>query len=200
MAPNTEQPTTAAVSQDPVPDSGPDNPPAADQPESVAPTAGDILRTRLVHIALGLLVAAVSGWLLYRSRTELPVYGENGQAGAGYLPALLALCLIGLGLALAVVWGFGPRARNGEAPILTFDRHKIARALGVWLALALYAALLEPLGFTAASEVLMLIIIVVVERMRSIPMIITLLLLPPAFYFLFQELLAVQLPFGTLWY
>ena len=168
--------------------------------ESDPPSPADILRTRRVHIGLGLVIAAVSGWMMYRSISELPFLDENGQAGAGYLPTVLALCLVCLGLALAVVEGFGPRARRGESPILKFDRTQILRALGVWLALVVYVALLEPLGFTLASEVLMLIIIVAIERMRSIPMIITLLLMPPIFYFLFQELLAVQLPLGTLWY
>jgi hypothetical protein len=48
--------------------------------------------------------------------------------------------------------------------------------------------------------VLVLLVIVVIERIRSIPLIITLLLLPPAMYFLFDTLLEVQLPGGTLWY
>ena len=56
------------------------------------------------------------------------------------------------------------------------------------------------LGFLLAGEVLVLLVIVVVERIRSIPLIITLLLLPPAMYFLFDTLLEVQLPGGTLWY
>ncbi len=46
----------------------------------------------------------------------------------------------------------------------------------------------------------MLLVILVIERIRSIPLIITLLLLPPAMYLLFDTLLEVQLPGGTLWY
>ena len=60
--------------------------------------------------------------------------------------------------------------------------------------------LIEPLGFLIAGEVLVLLVIIVIERIRSIPIIITLLLLPPAMYFLFDILLEVQLPGGTLWY
>ena len=39
-----------------------------------------------------------------------------------------------------------------------------------------------------------------IERIRSIPLIVTLLLIPPAMYLLFDTLLEVQLPGGTLWY
>ena len=60
--------------------------------------------------------------------------------------------------------------------------------------------LIEPLGFLLAGEVLVLRVIVVIERIRSIPLIVTLLLVPLAMYFLFDTLLEVQLPGGTLWY
>ena len=112
---------------------------------------------------------------------------------------LLTLCLIGLGLALAAVWLFGPRARSGEAPTLSLQPRHMARAILVWLALVVYAVLIEPLGFLIAGEVLVVLVIVVIERMRSIPSIIVLLLVPLAMYFLFATLLEVQLPGGTLW-
>ena len=83
---------------------------------------------------------------------------------------------------------------------LSLGRAQMSRALLVWVALVVCTALLEPLGFLLAGEVLVLLVIVVVERMRSIPSIITLLLLPPAMYLLFETLLEVQLPGGTLWY
>lgn len=156
--------------------------------------------TRWVHVVLGLVIAAVGAWLLYKSRTELAFRGPNGEPGPGYLPVLLTICLVGLGVALAAVWLFGPRARSGDAPTLSLSVQGIGRALLVWLALVISAFLIEPLGFLLAGEVLVLLVIVVVERIRSIPLIITLLLLPPAFYFVFDTLLEVQLPGGTLWY
>jgi len=94
----------------------------------------------------------------------------------------------------------GPKARKGEAPTLSLQPRHMGRALLVWLALVVCALLIEPLGFLLAGEVLVLLVIVVVERIRSIPLIITLLLLPPAMYLLFDTLLEVQLPGGTLWY
>ena len=81
--------------------------------------ARDERMTRLVHIVLGLVIAALGAWLLYRSRTELAFRGSNGEPGPGYLPVLLTICLVGLGLALTAVWLFGAKARHGEAPTLS---------------------------------------------------------------------------------
>ncbi len=61
------------------------------------------------------------------------------------------------------------------------------------------AFLIEPLGFLLAGEVFVLLIMAI-ERIRTIPLIVTLLLVPPAMYLLFDTLLEVQLPGGTLWY
>jgi Tripartite tricarboxylate transporter TctB family len=160
----------------------------------------DARLTRRVHVVLGLVIAGLGAWLLYMSRTELDFRGANNEPGPGYLPVLLTVCLIALGLALTAVWLWGPRARRGEAPTLSLHPRGIGRALLVWLALVVCAFLIEPLGFLLAGEVLVLLVIVVIERIRSIPLIITLLLLPPAMYFLFGILLEVQLPGGTLWY
>jgi Tripartite tricarboxylate transporter TctB family len=180
-----------------------DHPPvvgAAEQEPAAGDAARDTRLTRRVHVVLGLVIAALGAWLLYKSSTELAFRGPNGEPGPGYLPVLLTLCLIGLGLALSAVWLWGPKARSGEAPTLSLSPRRIGRAFLVWLALLVCAFLIEPLGFLLAGEVLVLLVIVVIERMRSIPLIITLLLLPPAMYFLFDTLLEVQLPGGTLWY
>ncbi len=155
--------------------------------------------TRLVHIVLGLVIAALGAWLLYRSRTELAFRGSNGEPGPGYLPVLLTACLIVMGLLLTAVWAFGAKARHGDAPTLSLHPRQMGRALLVWGALVVCAFLIEPLGFLLAGEVFVLLIMAI-ERIRSIPLIITLLLIPPAMYVLFDTLLEVQLPGGTLWY
>src|SRR6185312_13648704 len=115
------------------------------------------------------VVAGLAAWLLYRSRTELDFRGANNEPGPGYLPVLLTIGLIGLGLALAAAWIFGPRARSGDAPTLSLEPRGMARAGLVWLALVACAFLIEPLGFLVAGEVLVILVIVVIERMRSIP-------------------------------
>lgn len=155
--------------------------------------------TRRVHIILGLVIAGLAAWLLYRSRTELAFLGANNEPGPGYFPVLLTICLIGLGLALVAVWLWGPKARSGDVPLLSLQPRHIARAMLVWLTLVVFALLLEPLGFLAAGEVLAVLVIVVIERVRSVGTIVALLLLPPAMYLLFVILLELQLPGGTLW-
>ncbi|HET7666346.1 MAG TPA: tripartite tricarboxylate transporter TctB family protein [Mycobacterium sp.] len=155
--------------------------------------------TRRVHIVVGLVIAALGGWLLYKSRTELAFRGANNEPGPGYLPVLLTIGLIALGLALTAVWLFGAKARHGDAPTLSLHPRQMGRALVVWAALVVSALVIEPLGFLLAGEVLVLLVMVI-ERMRSIPLIVTLLLVPPAMYVLFDTLLEVQLPGGTLWY
>ena len=195
VAPNGEvekPPASGDAEQTPAEDAGQE---AADGDQE-----RDARLTRRVHVVLGLVIAGLGAWLLYRSRTELAFRGTNNEPGPGYLPVLLTLGLIGLGLALSAVWLWGPKARKGEAPTLSLQPRHMGRALLVWLALLVCALLIEPLGFLLAGEVLVLLVIVVIERIRSIPLIITLLLLPPAMYLLFDTLLEVQLPGGTLWY
>jgi Tripartite tricarboxylate transporter TctB family len=184
------------------------DPEVAEEPEAEPPPARDddneddkrdARLTRLVHVVLGLVIAALGAWLLYRSRTELAFRGPNNEPGPGYLPVLLTTCLIALGLALSAVWVFGAKARHGDAPTLSLEPRQMSRALLVWLALVVSAFLIEPLGFLLAGEVLVLLVMVI-ERIRSIPLIVTLLLVPPALYLLFDTLLEVQLPGGALWY
>jgi Tripartite tricarboxylate transporter TctB family len=170
------------------------------QVDDDADHARDERITRSVHIVLGLVIAALGAWLLYRSHTELAFRGPNGEPGPGYLPVLLTIGLVVLGLLLTAVWVFGAKARHGDAPTLSLEPRQMGRALLVWLALGLSAFLIEPFGFLLAGEVFVLLVILVIERIRSIPLIIALLLLPPAMYLLFDTLLEVQLPGGTLWY
>ena len=65
--------------------------PAAGDAEQ-KPADGDQKRdtrlTRRVHVVLGLVIAVLGAWLLYRSRTELAFRGPNNEPGPGYLPVL----------------------------------------------------------------------------------------------------------------
>lgn len=201
MANDTERPVGAVLGDGREPEgNAPSGPEAAPDDADVGPSEHDIRQTRQVHVVLGLVVTLVAGWLLYRSATELPFHGSNNEPGPGYLPVILAICLIALGLALAGVWLFGPRARSGDVSTLSLGGAAMGRAGLVWLVLVVCTALLEPFGFLLAGEVLVLLVIIVVERIRSIPSIIALLLVPPAMYVLFETLLEVQLPGGTLWF
>jgi hypothetical protein len=131
----------------------------AEQEPADADQKRDIRLTRRVHVVLGLVIAVLGAWLLLRSRAELAFRGPNGEPGPGYLPVLLTLCLVGLGLALSAVWLWGPKARTGEVPTLSLSPRHMARAVLVWLALVVCALLIEPLGFLLAGEVLVLLMI-----------------------------------------
>jgi hypothetical protein len=210
MASDTDRPAVSALDDERVSEAEGTAAPSPEPAEPVAtiasvevaepaPDPADLRLTRRVHVALGLVIAALGAWLLYRSLTELAFKGSNGEPGPGYLPAILTIGLIGLGLALSAVWLWGPRARSGDVPTLSLSRAGMTRAGSVWLALVVCIALVEPFGFLIAGEVLVLLIIVVIERIRSIPSIVALILVPPGMYVLFEILLEVQLPEGTLW-
>jgi Tripartite tricarboxylate transporter TctB family len=198
MASDTDRPAVAALDDTPASERAAPAA-AAEEADSPAPDPADVRLTRRVHVVLGLVIAAVGAWLLYRSLTELAFKGSNGEPGPGYLPVLLTIGLVGLGFALSAVWLWGPRARSGDVPTLSLSKAGMGRAGMVWLALVICTVLIEPFGFLIAGEVLVLLVIVVVERIRSIPSIVALLLVPPAMYVLFEILLEVQLPEGTLW-
>jgi hypothetical protein len=199
VQPKAEAPAEKVAPADPAPPPDPVDDSADESVERNAHHERDERVTRFVHIGLGLVITVLGAWLLYRSHTELAFRGPNGEPGPGYLPVLLTTCLIGMGLLLAGVWLFGSKARHGDAPTLSLDPRGMGRALLVWLALVVCALTIEPLGFLLAGEVLV-VLIMGIERIRSIPLIITLLLVPPAMYLLFDTLLEVQLPGGTLWY
>lgn len=191
-----ENPADEAVPAEPV---GATEQPGQESEQTSADHAREARLTRWVNVGLGIVVAGVAAWLLYLSRTELALLGPNNEPGPGYFPVLLTICLIVLGLALAAVWLWGPRARSGDVPLLSLQPRHIARALLVWLALLVFAVLIEPLGFLIAGEVLVVLVILVVERVRSVGTIVALLLMPPAMYLLFVILLELRLPGGTLW-
>ncbi len=155
--------------------------------------------TRRVHIVLAILVIVVGAVLLYMTLSGLVFFGENGEPGAGFFPALVSGTLIALGLGLLAVWVLGAKARNGEITELSLEPGDLMRAGTVWATLAGFTAVLEPLGFIVAGEIFVLVLVVLVERIRTWGLILTLVLLPPAIYFLFATLLEVRLPEGTLW-
>jgi hypothetical protein len=150
MASDTDRPAVAALDDARVPDVEGKAPPAPEPAEPVesvdvepapdAPDPADVRLTRRVHVVLGLLIAAIGAWLLYRSLTELAFKGGNGEPGPGYLPVILTIGLIGLGLALSAVWLWGPRARTGDVPTLSLSRAGMSRAGLAWFALVICIA------------------------------------------------------------
>ncbi len=156
--------------------------------------------TRRVHVVLGMVVAAVGTALLVLTLTGLDFLGPNDEPGPGFFPGVVLGILGALGLALALVWLLGAKARRGELVRLSLERAELIRAGVVWLALAGFTAVIEPLGFLLAGELFVLVLLLFIERIRTWGLATALLLLPPAIYFLFATLLEVQLPGGSLWF
>jgi hypothetical protein len=130
----------------------------------------------LVALALGV------GWQSLR----LPL-GSLRDPGPGYLPLALAGLLAGLGLLVAtrrtpplgdIAWGGG--------------RH----ALSLLLACAVWAGLLEPLGWRLSSLAVLVFVLGVMERQRWWVVLALSLVLSFGSYHLFYDLLKVPLPPG----
>jgi hypothetical protein len=101
-----------------------------------------------VFVAFGLMVIALSG--------DLP-FGDLAMPGAGFMPRLIAILTIVLGLALLV--------RAGEsAPFATINWSDGNHAVMVILITGAAIALYEWLGFIITMLLMMLGLLVVIER------------------------------------
>ncbi len=101
-----------------------------------------------IFVAFGLLVIALS--------RDLPV-GDLSMPGAGFLPMLIAILTIILGLALVL--------RGGEsAAFATIDWSDGKHAIMVFLITGAAIALYEWLGFVITMLLMMLGLLVIIER------------------------------------
>lgn len=104
--------------------------------------------------AVGLALSAVGGALLVLAR-PIPL-GEVGNPGAGFMPSVLGLLLIGLGLACAVrAW----REHDG-APVLLANR----KAAVCLLTLAGAALAFIPVGFVPTVALLLTVLFAVLAE------------------------------------
>lgn len=99
-------------------------------------------------VAFGVLILALSG--------DLPL-GRLSMPGAGFMPMLVAVLMIVLGLALAL------RARE-SGPLSDIDWSDLRHAGSVVVITAIGIALYEPLGFIITMIVLVLGLLLVIER------------------------------------
>ncbi len=133
-------------------------------------------------IVLGALVLAASG--------DLP-FGTLASPGAGMLPTLLTVLMMGFGFVI-VVQGHG-------SPLLAeADWSDLAHAARVVAAVAAAAWLLVPLGFVITAPLLLLGLMLVVERRPLLPVLAFSIAAPGLFYALIALLLRTPLPRGPL--
>ena len=118
-------------------------------------------------------------------------FGSLARPGPGFFPVILAAAfsLVCVGLLVAAL-----RAHDaGPPPAGQLGWPKILAAMG---ALFVYAFLLEPIGFVAATFALLLFFFRVVERQRWLPALAGSLVTACVTYLVFKVWLNVQLPAG----
>jgi len=152
--------------------------------------------TRVVHIALGVVVALIAAVTLAQALTGLAFLGASGEPGPALFPAILSGALIVLGLSLALGYLIWPKARLANREKLNLSRPEMGRAGGVWLSLAAGVALMPALGFLLSSILMLALLVLGMERLRGYRPVVALLALPIGIYVVFAVLLDVRLPTG----
>jgi hypothetical protein len=133
----------------------------------------------------GLVLLAVA--VLVESRS-LPL-GSLRQPGPAWMPVVLALLLLGLGLAVAALGGRAPR-------VTALGWGDWRHAAAVLAAGAFAAVALERLGFRLTMAVVLAFLLGVVERRRPLPTLLFAAGLSLGTFLVFHTLLRVPLPRG----
>ena len=142
-------------------------------------------RMRDVAAAVVLLLGAAGAIVEGRS---LP-FGTIASPGPGFFPLTVAVAFAGMAVLLLV------RRQTAEVP-LAWPPGARLRLLAVVAALFAFTALLEPLGFLAATFLLMLVLFRVVEQHRWAIVIAEAVAAAVASQVLFKTWLGVRLPPG----
>lgn len=138
---------------------------------------------RVSGVALILLALGVT-WEAHK----LPL-GTLHNPGPGYMPTLLALILGGLGI---VIVAFG-----GDSPVFrSLEWGEGKHALAILGACAFSALALERIGYRLTTLLIMVFLLGVVERKRLYAAAALSLALSLGSFYLFYNLLKVQLPLG----
>ena len=119
--------------------------------------------------------------------------GSIVRPGPGFFPVVLAAALVLVCLALAVIAFRGTATGAAPAPL---NGTKIA---GIMAALAVYAVVLERVGFVASTFALLLFFFKGVERQRWTVALAGSILTACLTYLVFKVWLHVQLPAGAWW-
>jgi hypothetical protein len=142
---------------------------------------------RVSGVALALLAAIVleECW-----RLRLPL-GTLANPGPAYMPALLALALLGAGV-LIVTLG------RETTPLTAVGWGEWRHTLAILAGCAFVALALERLGYRLTMAVVCAFLLGVVERKGPVATVLFAVAMAAGTYFLFDTLLRVQLPRGPL--
>jgi hypothetical protein len=142
------------------------------------------------HIAGGAFVAA--GVVILAISSELP-FGTLASPGAGMLPTLVVVLMIGLGLAVAL-------GGSGSPPMAEISWHDLPHAAKVTGVAAATAALYVPLGFILSMMLMLFTLTFIVERRGLLPALAFSIPIPLVTYWVFEHLLKTPLERGLFWF
>lgn len=156
---------------------------------------------RVANLVLGLVVAAV-GVLAFFEASDLDMFGEHGVPGPGFLPIVLAITLLVLGLLLV---GLTLTRWRAPAPQVEaaededkFEARNLVRAGRVWIGFLVSVPVMSLIGFIPAMVILVAYLVFVVERIKGIKPVLAAILIPAAIYAIFAFMLGVDLPASSL--
>jgi putative tricarboxylic transport membrane protein len=146
---------------------------------------------KAADVVVGGITVALAAYVLFGSR-DLGFYAE-GVPGPGFFPIVVGLALLISGLLLIV-----SRLLNIAVPEEENRQQEqiLPRALLVWLALILSAALIPILGFVATMVLLVAVLLFGFEGRRSIGAVVAVVVIPGLAYWLFAGVLGILLPTG----
>jgi putative tricarboxylic transport membrane protein len=147
---------------------------------------------RAANLAIAVGAILVSAAILYGSRSY-PFWARTAP-GTGFMPVLLGL--VGLGLGLALLIG-ALRERKSEALDLP-DRATRPRIAGAMLGLTLAVFLTPIVGLLLGQVIFMLFMLLGLQRRPIVPSVATTAITAGLIYGVFMQWLRVPLPRGPL--
>ncbi len=147
---------------------------------------------RAANLAIAVAAILVSAAVLYGSRSY-PFWARTAP-GTGFMPVLLGLVGLGLGLTLLIGALRGRRAEPLDVP----ERATRARIAGAMAGLALAVFLTPILGLLLGQIIFMLFMLLGLERRPIVPSVATTAITAGLIYGVFMQWLRVPLPRGPL--
>ena len=139
------------------------------------------------------VVAAIFGVVSLFGASSLAMFGKKGIPGPGMFPTATAVAVTLLGLILVAV-SVLHRIRTGPGESLAGTKPELIRAGSVWVGLMVCIALMDVIGFAAASVLLIAYLVLVIERIRGLKAVAAIIGVPLVAYVLFGFVLGVDLP------
>ena len=137
----------------------------------------------------GAMLVAIGGLALWEG-TRFP-FGTMSRPGPAYMPAVLSLALIAAGVALVVMRDRGPR-------LAAMDWSGSRHAAAILAVCGFIALTLERLGWRLSVAAGLLVLFGLLERRGVVSTLVLTVAIAFGSFYLFNDLLKVPLPRGTL--